>query len=109
MRFSLTLAASACLLALSNATTIGFSGSSSKYYTTNDYYCHNISTMDHARLQVLVSGGPAEAAMFYSGSNCKNYVKTAYDIGGPWQSITGPIRSYRLVAPYNPTTATYAH
>ncbi|KAJ2461590.1 hypothetical protein GGF42_000095 [Coemansia sp. RSA 2424] len=103
MRFSLTLAASACLLALSNATTIGISGSTSNYYTTNDYYCHNVSTMDHPMLQVLVSGGPAIGAKFYSGSNCQSYIKTVYDIGGPWQFITGPIRSYRLVAPINPT------
>ncbi|KAJ2550664.1 hypothetical protein GGH95_006043 [Coemansia sp. RSA 1836] len=98
MRFSLTLAASACLLALSNAATIGLSGSVSRYYTTNDLYCHDIPTMEHPRLQSMLSGAPGLRVMFYSDSSCKNFVLGHSDTGGQWRFIPFTVSSYRLMA-----------
>ncbi|KAJ2631788.1 hypothetical protein GGF44_003899 [Coemansia sp. RSA 1694] len=95
MRFSLTLAATSCLLALSSATTVGISGNTQVVYNVNDGYCHNVPTMDSPRLQVLVIGTPVT---FYSGSNCQNSIRTAFEKYNQWQFITGPIRSYRVTS-----------
>ncbi|KAJ1821525.1 hypothetical protein LPJ60_002563 [Coemansia sp. RSA 2675] len=99
MRFTLSIVATACLLALSNATTIAISSDRSEYYSTFDTNCHNIGTWNGANLQAMVKGSPTN---FYAEANCGKGVKTVYDRGGTWARIKGPIRSYRVTSKSNP-------
>ncbi|KAJ1925722.1 hypothetical protein GGI03_001697 [Coemansia sp. RSA 2337] len=95
MRLSLSLTATACLLAISSATTINISGNTQEQYKSYDSSCHNVGTWDSSRLQVMIIGTPVN---FYHGSNCNNGFKTVYDRGGQWQFIESPIRSYRVTS-----------
>ncbi|KAJ2077718.1 hypothetical protein GGI16_008067, partial [Coemansia sp. S142-1] len=98
MRLSLSLTATACLLAISSATTINISGNTQEQYKSYDSSCHNVGTWDSSRLQVMIIGTPVN---FYHGSNCNNGFKTVYDRGGQWQFIESPIRS-RKSKPFHP-------
>ncbi|KAJ2891516.1 hypothetical protein IWW38_003584 [Coemansia aciculifera] len=102
MKFSLSLAVTSCLLALSNATFIGIDGNTQVNHNVNDYSCHKTPAIKGSNLQVLVYQGPANSATFYSSSDCKGEGKTYYDRGGQWQHASGTVKSYRLVKPGSP-------
>ncbi|KAJ2683644.1 hypothetical protein IWW39_005384 [Coemansia spiralis] len=95
MRFTLSIVATACLLALSNATIVAISSDRNEYFTTFDTNCHNIGTWNGANLQVMVKGSPTN---FYAEPNCGRGIKAVHDRGGQWVRIDGPVSSYSVTS-----------
>ncbi|KAJ2880903.1 hypothetical protein IWW38_005876 [Coemansia aciculifera] len=98
MKFSLTLAvaATACLLALSNAATLGVRGRTTQFYSSNDRSCHRVTNDDNSRqVSVQVRGQPG--VNLYSDSDCKREITSVRDNGNNWRPVQGPVKGFRVM------------
>ncbi|KAJ2694266.1 hypothetical protein H4218_005696 [Coemansia sp. IMI 209128] len=93
MRSYILLAVLSCLLALCNATYIGFGNATFiKAYEALDTKCHKIEPWFLGNNnRISVSG---TATYVFGNDDCTNLVAVGYHSKNVWQAVSRPIRSF---------------